>query len=86
MADLVLANFEAIEGTTTGLTQTFDLTRKSRKIVITNDHASSDLFYKFNASEDFGTIGGTESLSLYFTTNTIIIQGTDIPYRIWVYG
>lgn len=82
----VYANLESLEGITDGTTQTLTLTRKSRKIVITNDHASNDLSFKFNASETFGTLGGTESLSLYFTTNQIIISGTTVPYRIWIFG
>ncbi len=80
----VLANFEALEGVVTTET-TLTLTRKSRKLVITNDHASNDLSYKFNASETAGTLKGTESLSIYFTTNQIILNGNG-PYRIWVYG
>ena len=81
----MLANFEALEGTVnTETTLTFRL--KSRKIVITNDDPTGDLSYKFNASETFGTIQGTESLSLYFTSNQVIINGSSIPYRIWVYG
>jgi len=83
--DLVLANFEALEGTATTET-TLTLTRKSRKIVITNDHPTEDLTYKFNSSETAGTIKGTESLSMYFTASQIIINGTNVPYRIWVYG
>ena len=81
----VLANFQAIEGTvTTETTLTFNL--KSRKLVITNDDPTNDLSYKFNSSESFGTIKGTESLSLYFTSKQIIINGSSVPYRIWVYG
>ena len=81
----VHANFEALEGTVTTPT-TLTLARKSRRIIITNDHASKDLKYKFNASETSGTIKPTETLSLYFTTNQIIIDGLTVPYRIWVYG
>ena len=84
MADLVLANFEAFEGTVSTET-TLSLTRKSRKIVMTNDHQTNDLTYKFNASETAGTIHGTETLSLYFTTDEIIINGAG-GYRIWVYS
>jgi len=81
----VYANFESQEGTVTTET-TLTLNRKSRKIVITNDHPSATLSYKFNASETYGTLKGTESLSLYFRTDIIIINGTNVPYRIWVYG
>jgi hypothetical protein len=81
----VLANFEALENTVDGEI-TLDLIRKSRKLVITNDHATKDLQYKFNDSEDFGTLSGTESLSLYFTTKQIILSGAAVPYRVWIYG
>ena len=81
----VLANFEALEGTVTTET-TLTLTRRSRHIVITNDHASNALSFKFNSSETMGTVKAGESLSLYFSTKTIIIDGTSVPYRIWIYG
>lgn len=81
----VLANFEALEGTVTTAT-TLTLKRKSRRIVITNDSPSNDMTYKFNSSETAGTLKPTETISLYFTTNQIIISGTNSPYRIWVYG
>lgn len=81
----VYANFEPLEGTVTTPT-TLTLTRRSRHIVITNDHASNSLSYKFNSSETYGTVKAGESLSLYFRTSTIIINGTSVPYRIWVYG
>ena len=81
----VYANFESQEDTVTTET-TLTLQRKSRHIVITNDHATNDLSYKFNATEAFGTVKAGESFSLYFRTNIIIIDGTSVPYRIWVYG
>ena len=81
----VLANFEPLEGTVSTET-TLTLIRRSRHIVITNDHASNDLSFKFNSSESFGTVKAGESLSLYFRTGTIIIDGTSVSYRIWIYG
>ena len=83
--DGVLANFESLEGTATTPT-TLTLVRRSRHIVITNDHASNSLSFKFNSSETNGTVKAGESLSMYFSTKTIIIDGTSVPYRIWVYG
>ena len=80
--DSMLANFEAIEDSGTA---THTLTRKSRKLVITNDSSSIDLKYKFNVTEAFGTLQPTESISLYFTTNTVIVEGLG-AYRIWSYG
>lgn len=81
----VYANFEAREGTVTTET-TITLNRKSRKIIITNDDPTNDLSYKFNVSETYGTLKPTETVSMYFTTNTVIINGNNVPYRIWVYG
>ena len=81
----VLANFEPFEGTvTTATTLTFN--RKSRKIAITNDHPTEDLSYKFNSSETFGTLRATETIGMYFTANQLIIDGTNVPYRVWVFG
>ena len=77
---------QSLEGTTSGAVQTLTFSRRSRKIVIINDHASNDLSYKFNGSETFATLKGTEVLTLYFSSPQIIIQGTDVPYRIWTYG
>ena len=81
----VLANFEPFEGTvTTATTLTFN--RKSRRIAITNDHPTEILSYKFNDSESYGSLKGTETVSMYFTANQVIINGTNVPYRIWVLG
>ena len=81
----VHANLESLEGTVTTAT-TLDLVRKSRKIVITNDHPTNDLSFKFNSSETYGTLKGTETLSLYLITKTIFINGSNVPYRIWITG
>ena len=82
MESHVHANLESLEGTVFQET----LARKSRKIVITNDDPAAELSYKFNDSETFATLKGTETISMYFTTNQIIINGTNVPYRIWVFG
>lgn len=79
----VYANLESLEGTVTTET-TLTLARKSREIIITND-AGSDLSFKFNSSETFASLRPTETISLRFTTDQIIIDGNG-PYRIWVYG
>ena len=81
----VYANFESFEGTVSTET-TLDLARKSRRMVLTNDDAVNDLSYKFNSTETFGTIKAGESLSLSFTAKRIIIDGSSVAYRIWVYA
>ena len=85
MSHGVYANLESLEGVVSG-SVTLDLKRKSRKLVITNDHATKELLYKFNESENMATLKGTESLSLFFTTKTIILCGDNIDYRVWVFG
>lgn len=85
MSHGVHANLESLEGTVTTPT-TLTLVRKSRKIVITNDHGTEEMTFKFNASETAATLKGTETVSLFFTTNQIIIDGASVPYRIWIFG
>jgi len=82
MSDLCLRNFEALEGTAP---ENLTLKRPSRKIVITNDSAGGTLGYKFNESEEFGTLEATESVSLFFTTRTVFLDGAG-AYRVWVYS
>ena len=81
----VYANFQALEGTVTTPT-TVSFNRRSRHIVITNDHATEDLNFKFNSSETNGTVKAGESFSVYFRSSEVIIDGTSVPYRIWVFG
>ncbi len=80
----VYANFEPHEGTVTTET-TVDLNRVSRRLVITNGHPSNALSYKFKEAATFGTLKGTETISLYFRARKVIIDGNG-PYRIWSYG
>lgn len=85
MSDFTYSNMESLEGTVTTET-TLTLTRKSRFITITNDHLSNDLTHKFNSTETVATIKPQETVEVRFNTNTIIINGTSVPYRIWVYS
>lgn len=81
----VYANFEAYEGTVSSET-TISFNRKSRKIAIINDSSTNNLTYKFNSSETAGTLKPTESLSVYLTSNQVILNSTSAAYRVWVYG
>lgn len=85
MSDFTYSNLESLEGTVNSET-TLTLTRKSRFITITNDHNTNSLTHKFNPSENVATIKPQETVEARFNTNTIIINGTDVPYRIWVYS
>ncbi len=86
MSHGVHANFDSFEGTSNGSQQNIVLNRRSRKLIIVNDHASNDLSWKFNESEDYGTLKPTESITLFVTTKEVIINGTSVPYRIWSFG
>ena len=85
MSTNTFANFEPLEGLIDGTT-TFTLKRKSRFFIMTNDHISDPLKYRFSDSTNFGTLGAGETLDFFFNTNTVTLQGVEIPYRIWVYS
>ena len=84
----VYRNLESLEGNATTTATTLTLTRKSRKIVITNDDTTDNLLIQFNSSETAMTIQPNESLSLYFTASQIIVDASSgtVPYRIWAFG
>jgi hypothetical protein len=85
MSHTVYANFQALEGTVTVETElTFNL--KSRQITIINDSSTKDLNFKFKSEGTFGTVKAAEMISLDFWSNSIIIDGDSVPYRIWVTG
>ena len=88
MSDGVYRNLESLEGTATTSAATLTLTRKSRKIVLTNDDSSNNLEVQFNASETAMSIQPNESLSLTFTASQIIVtaSASTVAYRIWVFG
>jgi hypothetical protein len=88
MSDGVYRNLESLEGNATTTAATLTLTRKSRKLVITNDDTTDNLLISFNSSETPMTIQPNESLSLYFTAKQIIVDASagTVPYRIWVFG
>ena len=80
----VLANFEAIESNGSN---THTLTRRSRKLIITNDSSNLNLEWKLNESETFGTLFPTESISMYVTTRQVVTQADgSVNYRIWSFG
>ena len=80
----VYANLDAHEGTVSG-TVTITLTRKSMKMIIINDSASTDLQYKFNTTESYATLKPSETVSMDFHAKEVLLSGSG-PYRIWSYG
>jgi len=82
----VQTNFEALEGSVNG-ELTIPLTRRSRRVIITNDSSTKDLEYKFKASQDYGTLKPTETIALDFNPKFVLLRTTAaVDYRIWSYG
>jgi len=83
------ANFLPKEGTVTAeVTLTWDL--RCRQFLIMNDSLSTDLWFKFNSSEDWGTLKPDEQVSMELNHRSIIIRSSDgvttATYRIWGIG
>ena len=82
------ANFNSSEGNTSStVTVTFDW--KARHITITNDSATNDLEFKFQSGQDFATLHGTETISLYLHSQTVFLNspsGAIVQYRVWAWG
>ena len=56
-------------------------------LTITNDDPAQDLNYKFNSADPgWCTLKPNESISMEFTTDEVLVKGTDIPYRIWSFS
>ncbi len=58
----------------------------SKKVVITNDDAVADLFFKFGAQGCYGKLLPSESLSVLFRTNALWLKGNTTLYRIFAFG
>jgi len=78
-------NLEPSESTVNG-EDTFNLSRTSGHITITNDDSSKDLEYKFDPAGVFCTLKPNETISMEFSTLTVIVKGTDVAYRIWAFA
>jgi len=85
----VYANFSPNEGTVAATPVTITFPWRARRIIITNDSATESLEYKFNASENYGTLKPTETISLYHNSNTVRLDSpsnNSVAYRVWGYG
>lgn len=80
------ALLEASEDTVDG-EFTFNLGRTSAHVTVTNDHDSEDLQYKFSPTAPIWcTLKPHETISMEFSTTTVLVKGTNIPYRIWAFS
>ena len=79
-------NLEASESSVNG-EFTFNLSRLSGHVTITNDDPVQDLEYKFDAaSPSWCTLRTGESISMEFSTTTVLVKGTNVAYRIWAFS
>ena len=79
-------NLEASEDSVNG-EFTFSLAHVSGHITITNDDSVQDLEYKFNpASPAWCTLKPNESISMEFSTEEVLVKGTNVAYRIWAFS
>jgi len=76
-------NFKAYEGTVSSPT-TLTFPWNAYRMIITNDHASNDLTFTITGSA--ATLKPTETISLNLRAGSLIINGTSVPYRVWIYG
>ena len=78
------ANLDTFEGTASAdLAITFS--RRSRKIILTNDSGSVSLGFKFHADETYATLKPNESVSLDIWVTGMILNGSS-EYRLWSFG
>ena len=84
----IYSNLESFESTVTS-TNTHTLSIYSRKIVIVNDSNTKELVF-YPQGIDSGnsmTLKPTETITLdRFRSLTISVTGSNVPYRIWVFG
>lgn len=76
------SNLLVSEGTLSG-EETVNFHLRFREMILTNDSGSSDLTFKFNTSETGATLKPTETITMKARTNTVILSGSSVPYRLW---
>ena len=83
------SNFEPKEGTVTA-EETLTFALKYRQFLLINDALTTNLLFKFNSSEDFGTLKPDEQVSLDMAHRTVILKSEDgvasASYRVWGIG
>ena len=83
------ANFEPKEGTVTA-EETLTYNLNYREFLLINDSLTENLLFKFNQTEDFGTLKPDEQVSLKISHRTVILKSSDgvatATYRVWGIG
>lgn len=76
---------EVHEGEVTEPT-TLDFPFTTRSISMMNDSPSRPLLFKFSVDGDFATLRPRETVNCESTVLFVIIDGDNVPYRIWGFG
>ncbi len=79
------ANTFTREGSVDGV-ETINLARTSGKMIITNDHSTKNLTVRLKTGGNILTLKGTETITLYYRTSEVVLQGKSVPYRLWVFS
>jgi hypothetical protein len=85
MSSESFANFRSAETTISGET-TINFGIRVRRLTIMNDSATKTLQFKFNESEDYGTLNPTETISLAVITSEVFLNADSVPCRTWGTG
>lgn len=79
------ANVFTDEGTVSGST-TISLPHTSGKIIVTNDSSTKNLGVQLKTGANSLTLKPTETLTLYYRTLEVLLTGSSVPYRLWVFS
>lgn len=75
-------NLRSFEGSVNG-EKTIEFDLRPRTLMITNDSVSQDLKFKFHESENLITLKPSETITIPNVGNDLILQGSNVTYRIW---
>lgn len=79
------ANVFTNEGSVSG-SSTISLPRSSGKIIVTNDSSTKSMGVRLKAGGSVLTLKPTETLTLYYRTTEMVLSGSSVPYRLWVFS
>jgi len=80
------ANSYVKEETLSGV-ETIEFPWPAREMQLTNDSTAGELQFKLNASEGYRTLKSYETCTIANARiPSVIISGTNIPYRLWALG
>lgn len=85
MSSTSYANLDSREGLVSAET-TITLNFKPWKIILINDSTTKEMTFKFNSSETEATLKPLETITLEMASQTVIVNGSNVAYRLWGIG